>query len=81
MNMMQHNCKLIANFSFIAESNFNYSLYTLDQISKCRETTDLTKAKRNANGIIKDAWKIMFTCTLKVKARNRTILLLITFVA
>ena len=55
MNMMQANYKLIASFSFIAESIFNYSLYTIDQISKCRETTDLTKAKRNVNGIIKDA--------------------------
>ena len=52
---MQANYKLIASFSFIAQSNFNYSLYTLYQISKCRETTDLTKAKRNVNGIIKDA--------------------------
>ena len=55
MNMMQHNYNLIVSFSFIAESNFNDGLYTLDQISKCRETTDLTKDKRNVNGIIKDA--------------------------
>ena len=53
--MMQANYKLIARFSFIAESIFNYSLYTLDKISKCRGTTDLTKAKRNENGIIKEA--------------------------